>query len=114
MKKVELYTFEDIKGDLDKGLSDSEVAIKKWKSILDALSSIEEVSLQLTSFCLKYQNLGCKDCPIVRYDYPCGHPYAIFTIFYQELRKLRMIAENLYAILVAIDREDRESRKHYV
>ncbi len=114
MKRIELYTFEDLKKDLDEGMSDTEVALKKWKAILDALKAIEDVSIQITSFCLKHQEMGCKNCPILKYDYPCGHPYATFTIFYQELRKLRIIGEKLYAVLLAIDREDKESRSKYV
>ncbi len=114
MKEVRLYTAEDMKKDIEEGFDDSEVALRKWRSILEALEALEEVSVQVTSFCLKYQKFGCENCPIIKYDYPCGHPYATFTIFYQELRKLRFIAERLYAILVAIDREDKESRKHYV
>ncbi len=114
MRKIELYTFEDLKKDLEEGLSDTEVALKKWKSILDALTAIEEVSIQVTSFCLKHQEVGCKNCPILKYDYPCGHPYATFTMFYQELRKLKIIAERLYAILMTIDKEDKESRSRYV
>ncbi len=114
MRKIELYTFEDLKKDLEEGLSDTEVALKKWKSILDALTAIEEVSIQVTSFCLKHQEMGCKNCPILKYDYPCGHPYATFTMFYQELRKLKIIAERLYAILMTIDKEDKESRSRYV
>jgi len=102
-----------MKKDLDE-LSDTEVALKKWKSILDALSAIEDVSIQITSFCLRHQRTGCGDCPIIRYDYPCGHPYATFTLFYQELRKLKMIAERLYAILTAIDIEDKELRGRHV
>ena len=80
----------DLKKDLEEGMSDTEVALKKWKAILDALRAIEEVSIQITSFCLKHQEMGCKNCPILKYDYPCGHPYATFTIFYQELKKLRI------------------------
>jgi hypothetical protein len=63
---------------------------------------------------LKHQDLGCKNCPILKFDYPCGHPYATFTMFYQELKKLKVLGESIYAILVAIDEEDRESKKHYV
>ncbi len=114
MKEVKLYTAEDMEKEIEEGHDDVEVALKKWKSILEALEAVEEVSVQITSFCLKYQKFGCKNCPITRFDYPCGHPYATFTIFYQELRKLRMVAERLYAVLLAIDREDKESRKHYV
>jgi len=112
MKKVELYTAEDMKKDLEE-LSDTEIALKKWKSILDALSAIEDVSIQITSFCLKYQKTGCENCPIVKYDYPCGHPYATFTIFYQELKKLRILAEGIYAILLAIDKEEKDSGRYY-
>ena len=114
MKKIEVYTFDDVKNDVEKGVSDSEIALKKWRSILNAVKALEEITIQITSFCLKYQNLGCKGCPVTKFDYPCGHPYASFTIFYQELRKLRMLAENIYAILVAIDRDEKESKKHYV
>ncbi|RLI85585.1 MAG: hypothetical protein DRO98_06700 [Archaeoglobales archaeon] len=114
MKRVEFYTLDDLKEELEKGASDTEVAVKKWGSIVEALKVIEEVSVQLTSYCLKYQEFGCRGCPITKYDYPCGHPYAIFTMFYQELRKLRIMAESLYAILLTIDREDKESKRHYV
>ncbi len=114
MKEIKLYTFEDAKKSLDEGKSDSEVALKKWESILEALKSIEDVAIQITSFCIKYQKFGCKGCPILKYDYPCGHPYATFTIFYQELKKVRIIGERLYAILMAIDKEDKESRSHYI
>jgi hypothetical protein len=114
MKRVDLYTFEEVKKDLETGGSDTEVAIKKWKSIVEALKAVEEVSVQITSFCLKYQEFGCQGCPITKYDYPCGHPYAIFTTFFQELRKLRVMAESLYATLIAVDKEDKESKRHYV
>ncbi len=114
MRKVEIYTIEDARRDLDRGDSDSEVALRKWESILDALRAVEEVAVQMTSFCLKYMDRGCQGCPILNYDYPCGHPYASFTLFYQELRKLRMISENLYAILMAVYRDDMDARKNFV
>ncbi len=114
MKKLELYTAEDAKRDVERGATDTEVAIKKWESILNALRAVEEVSIQITSFCLRYQKFGCDGCPITRYDYPCGHPYATFTIFYQELRKLRALAEHLYAVLMAIDAEEKDSKRPYV
>jgi hypothetical protein len=114
MKKIEIYTLEDAMKEMEEGKTEAEVAIKKWQSIVEALKIIEEVSIQITSFCLNYQKINCKDCPITRYDYPCGHPYANFTIFYQDLRKLRSMAESLYAILMAIDRKDKESRSKYV
>ncbi len=114
MKEIKLYTFEDAEKDLNEGLSDSEVALKKWESILNGLKAIEEVAIQITSFCVKHQQFECKGCPIVNYDYPCGHPYATFTLFYQELRKVITLAEKLYAILTAVDRDDKESRKKFV
>jgi len=114
MREIKLYTFEDAEKDMDEGLSDSEVALKKWESILKALKAIEEVSIQITSFCVKHQQFGCKGCPITNYDYPCGHPYATFTLYYQELRKVIILAERLYAILTAIDRDDKESRKKFI
>jgi len=110
MKKVEIYTLDDLKRDLEEGLSEAEVAVKKWESIMNLLKIIEEVSIQVTSFCLKYQKYGCSGCPILKYDYPCGHPYATFTIFYQELKKLRALGERLYLILTAIEKEEKESR----
>ena len=112
VKEVKLYTVEDLRKDLDKGLSDGKVALKKWESILNALSAVEQVSIQITSFCLKYQENGCEGCPILNYDYPCGHPYATFTIFYQELRKVKALAEKIYAILKAIDEEEKEREKY--
>jgi len=114
MREVELYTFNEVKKDLESGESDTKVAIKKWKSIVEALKAVNDVSIQITSFCLKYQEFGCQGCPITKYDYPCGHPYATFTLFFQELRRLRILAENLYATLITIDREDKESKKDYV
>ncbi len=114
MKRVEFYTIDDLREELERGASETEVAVKKWDSIVEALKVVEEVSVQMTSYCLKYHKFGCRGCPITKYDYPCGHPYATFTMFYQELRKLRIMAESLYAILLAIDREDKESKSHYV
>ncbi|MCD6493703.1 MAG: hypothetical protein J7K36_07915 [Archaeoglobaceae archaeon] len=114
MKKIEIYTFEDAKKEMEEGKTESEVAVKKWESIVQALRAVEEVSIQITSFCLNYQKFNCKGCPITKYDYPCGHPYASFTIFYHELKKLRALAESLYAILIAIDREDKESKSKYI
>lgn len=111
MKEIKLYTVEDLKEDLEKGFSDSEVALKKWESILNALIAIEQVSIQVTSFCLKYQENNCEDCPILNYDYPCGHPYATFTLFYQELRKLKALVERIYSILKAIEEEEKERGK---
>jgi hypothetical protein len=110
VKRVEVYTVDDLKRDLKAGARDTEVALKKWESILNLLKTVEEVAVQATSFCFKYQQYGCSGCPIVKYDYPCGHPYAAFTIFYQELRKLRMIGERLYMILASIDKEEREKQ----
>ncbi|PCN50728.1 hypothetical protein B6U99_02905 [Candidatus Geothermarchaeota archaeon ex4572_27] len=110
MKTLEIYTIDDLKKDLEEGVSEGKVAVKKWETILNLLKTVEELSIQVTSFCLKYQKYGCNGCPILKYDYPCGHPYATFTIFYQELRKLRALADRLYAILKAIEREERESR----
>ncbi len=114
MKRLELYTVEDLKRDLDRGLSDTEIALKKWSKIVECIRALEEVSVQVTSFCLRHQGSGCKTCPILNYDYPCGHPYATFTIFYQELRKLRTLAESLLAILATIDEQDKESKKDFV
>lgn len=114
MRKIELYTLDEVKRDIEEGESDIEVAIKKWKSIVEALRAVTDVSIQVTSFCLKYQEFGCRGCPITKYDYPCGHPYATFTLFFQELKKLKILAENLYATLITIDREDKESKKDYV
>ncbi|HIP25835.1 MAG TPA: hypothetical protein EYG81_05200 [Archaeoglobus profundus] len=114
MKEIKLYTIEDAKKDLEEGSSDPEVALKKWESILNALKAIEEVSVQITSFCLRYQKFNCKGCPILKYDYPCGHPYATYTLFSQELRKLIILGEKLYAILTAIDKEDKERRGRFV
>ena len=114
MRKIEIYTIEDAKKEMEEGKTETEVAVKKWESIVQALRTVEEVGIQITSFCLKYQRFGCKGCPITKYDYPCGHPYANFTIFYQDLKKLRILAENLYAILIAIDKEDRESKSKYI
>lgn len=114
MRKIELYTLDEVKRDIEEGESDTEVAIKKWKSIVEALRAVTDVSIQVTSFCLKYQEFGCRGCPITKYDYPCGHPYATFTLFFQELKKLKILAENLYATLITIDREDKESKKDYV
>ncbi len=111
MREIRLYTVEDLKKDLDRGLGDGEVALKKWESILKALNAIENVSIQITSFCLKYQENRCEGCPILSYDYPCGHPYATFTMFYQELRKVKALAEKIFAILKAIDEEEREKEK---
>jgi len=62
MREIRLYTFEDAKKNLDEGMSDSEVALRKWESILNALKAIEEVSIQITSFCVKHQKFGCKGC----------------------------------------------------
>jgi len=108
MKKIEVYTVDDLKRDLDAGARDSEVALKKWKSVMKLLETIEEVAIQVTSFCFKYQGQGCSGCPILKYDYPCGHPYATFTIFYQELKKLRALGEKIYMMLIAIDKEEQE------
>gem|GEM_PF-579039 len=113
MKEIKIYTAEDAKRDVENGVSDSEVALRKWKSILDAIKAIEDVSIQVTSFCFRYQKFGCSGCPIVKYDHPCGHPYATFTIFYQELKKLRILAEGIYAILLAIDKEEKDSGRYY-
>ena len=112
MREIRIYTVEDLKEDLERWLSDAEVALKKWESIINALSTIEQVSIQITSFCLKYQENGCEGCPILNYDYPCGHPYATFTLFYQELRKVRALAERIFAILQAIDEEEKERGKY--
>ncbi|MET1124760.1 MAG: hypothetical protein ABWW66_05805 [Archaeoglobaceae archaeon] len=114
MKKLELYTLEDLERDLNEGYSDTEVALKKWRKILEALKAIEEVSVQITSFCLRYQKVGCEGCPILRYDYPCGHPYAAFTVFFQDLRRLIFEAERIYAILMAIDKDDKDARQSFV
>jgi len=111
VKEIKLYTVEDLKKDLDKGFSDSETALKKWESILEALIAVEQVSIQVTSFCLKYQENNCEGCPILNYDYPCGHPYATFTLFYQELRKIKSLAERIYSILKMIEENERERRK---
>lgn len=112
MRELKLYTVEDLKKDLEGGLSDGEAALKKWESILNALSAIEQVSIQITSFCLKYLENNCDGCPILNYDYPCGHPYGTFTTFYQELRKVKALAEKIYAILRAISDEERERGKY--
>jgi len=112
VKEVKIYTVEDLKEDLERGLSDAEVALKKWESIMNALNVIEQVSIQITSFCLKYQENGCEGCPILNYDYPCGHPYATFTLFYQELRKVKALAERILAILQAISQDEKEREKY--
>ncbi len=112
MKRIELYTVEDAEKDLEKGRMDSEIAVKKWERILKALEAIEEVTLQDTSFCMRYRS--CEGCPLLKYDFPCGHPYSTYSLFYQELRKLKVLALKLYGVLKEIHKREIDDRRHYV
>lgn len=113
MIKIELYSEEDAKKDLEKGLPDFEVAMRKWNSILNALKAIESVTIQRVSFCFKYQQIGCHTCPLVKQEPPCGHPYAFFTIFYQELKRLIAMAEKMHGVMKAACEDEREKQRIY-
>ncbi len=114
MKKVELYTYEDAIRDVEEGLSESEVVVKKWESIIQALREIEEVTLQMTPFCQRHIDFDCQGCPLLEYDFPCGDSFSTYAIFYQELRKLRMIGENLLATLLAVHRSEERKNSFFV
>ena len=114
MKKVELYTYEDARKDVEEGMTDSEAVVRKWESIIQALREIEEVTLQMTPFCEKHIDFECQGCPLLSYDFPCSDSFSTYAIFYQELRKLRMIAENLLATLVAVRRNEEHKNSFFV
>lgn len=114
MREIKLYTLEDAREDMKSGIRDPEIAKRKWRSIIEALAEIEMAASQATSFCMRYQELGCSGCPVLKYDYPCGHPLSTYMIFMQDLRRLRTLAERMFSIILRIDEEDLESRKSVV
>ncbi len=114
MRKIELYTSEDANKDLSEGLSESEAAIKKWESIVFALEEIERVALQGTPLCEKYAHFDCSGCPLVKYDFPCNDSFSTFALFYTELKKLRMIAENMLMLLYAAQRSEEHRKSFFV
>lgn len=113
MIKIELYSEEDAKKDLEKGLPDFEIAMRKWDSILNALKAIESVTIQRVSFCFKHQQMGCYTCPLIKYESPCGHPYSFFTIFYQELKRLTAMAKRMHEIMKTASNDEREKQRIY-
>jgi len=114
MKKVELYTYEDAVKDLEEGLTETEAAIKKWESILLALKEIEDVAMQLTPLCEKYIDFDCKGCPLTNFDLPCCEAISTYALFCGDLKKLRMIAENMLSMLIAAGRYEEQRNRFFV
>ena len=114
MKRIELYTYEDAAKEVEEGITESEAAVKKWESIVHALQELEQVVLQITPFCEKHMRFGCNGCPIAKFDFPCNEPFSTYAIFYSELKKLRMIAESMLTLLIAVKRAEERDNKPFV
>ncbi len=114
MRKVELYTYEDAAKDVEEGVSESEAAIRKWESIVMALSEVEQVVLQITPFCEKHIQFECRGCPIVKFDFPCNDPFSTYAIFYSDLKKLRLLAENMLTMLLAVQKSEERDSSNFV
>ena len=114
MKKVELYTYEDASRDIEEGITESEAAVKKWESIVYALREIEEVALQVTPLCDKYLEFDCHGCPLLRFDLPCTEALSTYSIFCADLKKLRMIAENMLSMMIATQRSVERNSSFFV
>jgi hypothetical protein len=114
MKQVELYTYEDAKRELEEGLSEAEAVVKKWESIVNALRELEGTVTQLTPFCERYIEFDCNGCPLLKYDLPCDHPGSTYVVFYQELKKLRMIGESYLMTLLAVQKSEDFSKSFFV
>lgn len=114
MRKVELYTYEDASKDVKEGLMEIEVAVKKWESIVNVLRELEEVTLQITPLCEKYLKFNCDGCPLLRFDQPCTEPTSTYTIFSTDLKKLRMVAENMLSMLIAAQRREERNRSFFI
>jgi len=114
MKRIELYTYEDAAKEVEEGITESEAAVKKWESIVHALRELEQVVLQITPFCERHMQFDCNGCPIIRFDLPCNDPFSTYAIFYTELKKLRMIAENMLTLLIAVQKSEEQNSSHFV
>jgi len=114
MKEVELYTCEDASKDVEEGMMESEAAVKKWESIVMALREIEEVALQITPFCEKHMDFDCNGCPMLRFDLPCTEAISTYSIFCADLKKLRMVAENMLSMVIAVQRSEEQSNSFFV
>lgn len=114
MKKVELYTYEDARKDVEEGLTEIEAAVKKWESIVNVLRELEEVTLQITPLCEKYLDFNCEGCSLLRFDLPCTESTSTYTIFSTDLKKLRMVAENMLSILIAVQRSEERNKSFFV
>ncbi len=114
MRKVELYTYEDASREVEEGVTESEAAVKKWESIVYALREIEEVALQVTPLCEKYLEFDCHGCPLLRFDLPCTEALSTYSIFCADLKKLRMLAENMLSMMIATQRSEERNSSFFV
>ena len=114
MRKVELYTYEDASRDVEEGLTESEAAVKKWESIVMALREIEEGALQVTPFCEKYLGFDCNGCPMLKFGVPCTEATSTYSIFCADLKRLRMVAENMLSMIIAVQRSEEHSNSFFV
>ncbi len=114
MKKLELYTYEDAVKDMEEGPTEAEVTAKKWESIIYALREIEEVALQLTPLCEKYIDFDCEGCPLTNFDLPCSEALSTYSLFCGDLKKLRMVAENMLSMILAAGRYEERRNSFFV
>ncbi|WP_202320289.1 hypothetical protein [Archaeoglobus neptunius] len=114
MKKVELYTYEDANRDVEEGLTEGEAAVKKWEYIVLALREIEEVALQMTPLCERYIDFDCDGCPLVKFDLPCTEAMSTYSIFCTDLKKLRMVAENMLSMIIAAQKSEERRNSFFV
>ncbi|MET1124210.1 MAG: hypothetical protein ABWW66_02960 [Archaeoglobaceae archaeon] len=114
MKKIELYTYEDAVRDVEEGVGEEEAALRKWESIVHALRELESVALQITPYCERHMDFDCEGCPLTYFDYDCAHPMSTYSIFCTELKKLRMIAENMLELLQLVKRKEEKDREPFV
>ncbi|MDI9645185.1 MAG: hypothetical protein QFX40_00650 [Archaeoglobales archaeon] len=114
MRKIELYSYEDAAMDVEGGMGEEEVIIKKWESIVNALREIENVAFQITPYCEKHIDFDCESCPLTIFDFDCGHPLSTYAIFCSELRKLRMIGESMLTLLHLVKRKEEKDREPFV
>ena len=67
MKVIELYNTDEAKADIEKGESGLTCSIKKWESMVEAISTIEAVVHEQCGLCLEKDSRhghGCEDCPL--------------------------------------------------
>lgn len=77
MREISLYTLNDAREDIDKGISGLDTSIKKWEGIVTGLDTLRTILGSSCGLCLKFSSSwGCRDCPLEQStEDGCGDKY---------------------------------------